>query len=172
MNARCKRTARMIYLYNPHMISNSVSETIQVAKDLVASVLPKIEQGPVIIMLQGDYGTGKTQFVKGLAEALGIKQNVVSPSFVYMRNYPFQIGQSRGQLVHIDAWRVSQASDFKLLGVEQYLQPSYIIAIEWPQEYAQSLLDTLKATDVSYQLVTVSLNELEGDRREITVGGL
>ncbi len=158
------------------MITNSTEQTITVAADLAKSLLPKLAHGPVIISLQGDYGAGKTQFVKGLAQALGIEQEIVSPSYVYMRNYPFEIeqgtvpgGRQGGELVHIDAWRIKSESDFQLVGIQAFLKPGYLIAIEWPQMYADSLLTMLNDCGFPYSLVEVKIAEGEGDKREITI---
>jgi len=149
--------------------TNSVAETIEVAQNLIKQFLNNLEVGPVIISLLGDYGIGKTQFVKGLAQALNIPAEVVSPSYVYMRNYPFEINEIRGELVHIDAWRIKREEDFKMIGVENYLKPGFILALEWPQQFAGVLQETLKQGGVEYQLIEVSFRELGGDQREIMI---
>jgi tRNA threonylcarbamoyl adenosine modification protein YjeE len=149
--------------------TNSATETIEVARNLTEQILGNLKTGPVVISLLGDYGVGKTQFVKGLAQALSVQPEIVSPSYVYMRNYPFETKDIQGELVHIDAWRIKREEDFKMIGIENYLKPGCILAIEWPQQFAEALLEVLKQSGVEYQLIEVSLAELGGDKREISM---
>jgi tRNA threonylcarbamoyladenosine biosynthesis protein TsaE len=79
-------------------------------------------KGDEVICLLGDLGSGKTTFVKGLAEGLGIREGyqVRSPTFTIVNEYPTQ----RGRLIHIDLYRVE---DFD---VEQFVGEG-IVVVEW-----------------------------------------
>jgi len=79
-------------------------------------------KGDEVICLLGDLGSGKTTFVKGLAEGLGIREGyqVRSPTFTIVNEYPTQ----RGRLIHIDLYRVE---DFD---VEQFMGEG-IVVVEW-----------------------------------------
>ena len=92
-------------------------ETINFGKEFAKRL-----KGNEVICLLGDLGSGKTTFVKGLAEGLGIKEGyqVRSPTFTIVNEYPTQ----RGRLIHIDLYRVK---DFD---VEQFVGEG-IVVVEW-----------------------------------------
>ncbi|MCC6063150.1 MAG: tRNA (adenosine(37)-N6)-threonylcarbamoyltransferase complex ATPase subunit type 1 TsaE [Thermocrinis sp.] len=92
-------------------------ETINFGKEFAKRL-----KGDEVICLLGDLGSGKTTFVKGLAEGLGIKEGyqVRSPTFTIVNEYPTQ----RGRLIHIDLYRVE---DFD---VEQFVGEG-IVVVEW-----------------------------------------
>lgn len=78
-----------------------------------------------VLALSGDLGAGKTTFVQGLAEGLGVQDPVQSPTFVLLNIY-------QNRLFHFDLYRLKQPSDFTSLGFEEYFQSGGICAIEWP----------------------------------------
>lgn len=95
----------------------------------------------IILCLEGDLGAGKTQFSKGVAEGLGIKDLVVSPSFTLSRNYPFEAEGKQLEFVHIDTWRMFDPSELEQLGLSQMIDRCDVIAIEWAEK-AFDLLST------------------------------
>ncbi len=92
-------------------------ETINFGKEFAKRL-----KGDEVICLLGDLGSGKTTFVKGLAEGLGIKDGyqVRSPTFTIVNEYPTQ----RGRLIHIDLYRVENFE------VEQFVGEG-IVVVEW-----------------------------------------
>ena len=91
---------------------------------------------PVTIELVGDVGVGKTTFVKGLAEGLGIKEPVTSPSFTISKSYVLSGG---GKLIHYDFYRLSEpglmADDLK----ENMNDKNNVVVVEW----GESVVDLL-----------------------------
>lgn len=79
--------------------------------------------------LSGDLGAGKTVFVKGLAVAWGIEETVTSPSFNI-----FSIYGGRRNLLHLDAYRLNSPDEMEPLMVEEFLQPPFCMAVEWPEK--------------------------------------
>jgi tRNA threonylcarbamoyladenosine biosynthesis protein TsaE len=77
------------------------------------------------LALIGELGGGKTCFVQGLAEGLEVAGRVSSPTFVLLHYHPGPL-----PLVHLDAYRVGTAEEFRELGVEEYARTS-VIALEW-----------------------------------------
>jgi tRNA threonylcarbamoyladenosine biosynthesis protein TsaE len=77
------------------------------------------------LALIGELGGGKTCFVQGLAEGLGVQGRVSSPTFVLLHYHPGPL-----PLVHLDAYRVASAEELRDLGVEEYARTS-VIALEW-----------------------------------------
>ena len=103
--------------------SQSVDDTYYLARKFAQS----ISKGNVIALI-GNLGTGKTTFTKGLAKALGILENVGSPTFKLVSEY---VGTD-SVLYHIDAYRLEGSKDFLNIGGEEYLTiEDGITVIEW-----------------------------------------
>lgn len=109
-------------------VSNSEKDTRKLAEDVAKKLT-----GGEVIGLVGELGAGKTAFAKGLAKALKIKKNVVSPTFVLMKVYPIDLkGSKIKQLVHIDAYRLTTAEDLIAIGAGEYFsRPDTVMLIEW-----------------------------------------
>ncbi|MEX2552987.1 MAG: tRNA (adenosine(37)-N6)-threonylcarbamoyltransferase complex ATPase subunit type 1 TsaE [Actinomycetota bacterium] len=102
--------------------TRSAAETKQLAESLAPILVP----GDMIV-LAGDLGAGKTTFVQGLARGLGIVEKVTSPTFILMKEY---LG-GRFPLMHMDIYRLGRVQDVIDLGYDEFLDPSYVVAIEW-----------------------------------------
>jgi tRNA threonylcarbamoyladenosine biosynthesis protein TsaE len=111
-------------------------ETKQIGKDLASKL-----NGGEVITLEGDLGAGKTTFVKGLAEGLGVKKEITSPTFTLMNVYKLSADNSKlTALVHIDTYRLKNEQELLNIGVEDYLgTPETITVIEWPEKVAELL---------------------------------
>lgn len=130
-------------------ISNSLSETENLAKKFLTDFLPAGRQAPSarLVGLVGDLGSGKTAFVKGVAKALGVKENITSPTFVIEKIYPF----GDRQLVHIDAYRLSSREDLETIGFEELVQDrKNLIFIEWPERVFSIFPAEMKIINFSY----------------------
>lgn len=93
---------------------------------MAAALAPVLVPGDVIV-LAGDLGAGKTTFVQGLAAGLGIVEKVTSPTFILMKEY---LG-GRFPLMHMDIYRLTRVQDVIDLGYDEFLDPSYVVAVEW-----------------------------------------
>lgn len=78
------------------------------------------------ISLEGDLGTGKTAFTKGIASGLGIKEYITSPTFTIVNSY-----QGDTVLHHFDVYRVNDPDELLAIGWEEYFSPDAITIIEW-----------------------------------------
>ena len=94
--------------------------------ELGASVASKIKS-PKVIELVGDVGAGKTTFVRGLAEGLGVKEPVTSPSFTISKSYAFP----GGTLVHYDFYRLPDPGLMLDDLAESISDPKSIVVVEW-----------------------------------------
>ncbi len=83
---------------------------------------------PLVIALQGDLGTGKTVFVRGIGRGLGVEEQVSSPTFVLLKIY-----NGRLPLYHFDFYRLSEDEETIELGFEDYLPGEGIACIEWAE---------------------------------------
>lgn len=129
-------------------ISNSEKETQKIARKIFSRYQNLLSTRPLIFALQGELGSGKTQFAKGLGQALGIKSNISSPTFIFVREYPYCLQTSSGIFYHIDTWRMQTGDELLELGFEKMLKPGNIIAIEWLQK-VKGILERLERSDSS-----------------------
>ncbi len=109
--------------------SNSPKETKKVAEKLAKTLVP----GSVVALF-GDLGAGKTVFVQGLAKGLGIRRKVISPTFVFMRSYPFLHHKKPLIFYHIDLYRGQDSGDFRNLGLEEIFSEEGIVVLEWAEK--------------------------------------
>jgi tRNA threonylcarbamoyladenosine biosynthesis protein TsaE len=112
------------------IISSSARETREIGKNLARGLGPGS-----VVALYGDLGAGKTAFVQGLAEGLGIKARVTSPTFSIVNEYA-----GRLPLFHFDLYRLSSADDLYEIGWDEYLDRGGICAVEW-SENAEGVFD-------------------------------
>lgn len=112
--------------------THSSVQTQDLGKHLVQKYSHFWGHQPIIFALQGELGAGKTQFVKGIAQGLGISALITSPSYALVNEYSFHHQNKVIPLIHIDAWRLPSADDLQSLGWERFLQQKAIIALEWP----------------------------------------
>jgi tRNA threonylcarbamoyladenosine biosynthesis protein TsaE len=95
---------------------------------MIAITLTKILRKGDVLLLSGDLGAGKTHFVKGVAEGLGIKERIVSPTFTIMNVYE----SGAIPLYHLDMYRVENEDELFETGLLDYLdKDDAIIAVEW-----------------------------------------
>jgi tRNA threonylcarbamoyladenosine biosynthesis protein TsaE len=99
----------------------SADETIELGQRLAT----RLRRGDVVAFF-GDLGTGKTTMVKGIAQGLGVKETVRSPSFVVVTEYP---GSVRVQ--HIDLYRLQGSNELAAIGFNDLFGPEVITLIEW-----------------------------------------
>ena len=96
---------------------------------LAAEVL-RDPPGRRVYALRGELGSGKTCFVRGLAEALGVTQTVTSPTYTLVNEY--ELGGVR--LAHMDLYRIGRSGEALEFGLDDYLDdPAAIVAIEWAE---------------------------------------
>ena len=100
--------------------SRDERETIQIAQNLESE---KFEN--MIICLDGDLGSGKTMFAKGFAQALGINENITSPTFNIIKEYY----SGEMPLFHMDVYRLD--GNIEGVGIEDYFKKDGVVIIEW-----------------------------------------
>ena len=122
--------------------TSSTSETIRTGKRLGRL----LEPGDVVALV-GDLGTGKTQFIKGLAEGAGVGKAtyVSSPSFTLINEYPGRI-----PFYHIDLFRLESEKEADGLGLEEYVHGNGITAIEWADKISSLLSEELLLVKIHY----------------------
>lgn len=89
-----------------------------------------------VLILTGALGAGKTTFTRGLADGLGVRGPVQSPTFVIARTHPSLVGGA--PLVHVDAYRLGSAAELDDLDVDV---PGSVVVVEWGRGMAEELAD-------------------------------
>lgn len=140
-------------------ISRSVKDTITYAKKLTNNTITT-SNTPLIIALQGDLGTGKTHFTKGVALALGMKDTITSPTYTIIKEYE----HSEGTLYHIDTWRLEDPDELNKLGLHEMLRPGNVIVIEWIEKVNKQL----KALAQKHPILWVKLTPTARESRSIS----
>lgn len=127
-----------------------LSELSELANEFAGHLLPS-DSTATIIGLSGDLGSGKTAFTKAFAAALGIKEEILSPTFVLAKFYPL-LGKPWKELVHIDAYRIEDENELSTLRFNEMVgDPKKLIILEWPEQLGKhypSFASTLKFTFV------------------------
>jgi tRNA threonylcarbamoyladenosine biosynthesis protein TsaE len=130
--------------------SGSEGETRAIAATLAASLQPG-----AVVLLSGDLGAGKTAFVRGLAEGLGLDPGeVTSPTFTLVHEYR----GGRLPLIHVDLYRLDRA-DLDEIGLDQDLVAEGVTAVEWSERLTRPMASA----------VTVRIVDQGDDRRSIEI---
>jgi len=150
-----------------NFLSKSEEDTKNTAKVIFQRLQNLLNSHSLIFALQGELGAGKTQFAKGLGEALGIKENITSPTFIFLKEYKFRTFEHSNirTFFHIDTWRMQSEKDLLALGFNEMLKPGNVIVIEWLQKVRSVLEKTAKKKNVC--LVWVTIETLSETKRRI-----
>ncbi len=124
-------------------ISKSLGETEQIAQDFLKTCVTQ-EGKALVIGLSGDLGAGKTAFTQAIAQTLGVKEIVTSPTFIIEKIYKLHSSEFE-HLIHIDAYRLESGEELLHLGWKEIISNSKnLIFIEWPEKVADILPDVTK----------------------------
>lgn len=113
-----------------------------------------------VLAYRGDLGAGKTAFTRGVAQGLGCKESVTSPTYTIVHEYL----SGRLPLFHFDMYRLSSADELFDIGWEDYLSRGGICAVEWSEHVSEALECP----------ITVTIEKVDGQpehRRIIITGG-
>ncbi len=144
-------------------VSNSEKETKKIAQDLLKQILSKKDSKPKALIIKGTLGAGKTVFVKGIGEHLGIT-NIISPTYVI--EYEYKVNKfGLKSLIHFDLYTISDPEEFKYLGIEKYLRSSNLLCFEWG-ERAGEVLPLLQ--DKS-RIVMITAEHVDEKSRKFTI---
>lgn len=134
-----------------------VSENERETEALGARLAKAIPGGAVVAMY-GELGAGKTAFVRGMAEGLGLNCRVSSPTFTIVNEY---LGER--ELIHFDLYRISGEDELFEIGWEDYLSRGAICAVEWSENVPGAFYG---------DEITVRIRKTGETRREIEIGGI
>src|ERR1700686_4650773 len=147
-------------------ITNSSEETTAKGREIAAKLRP-----PVLVLLKGDLGAGKTTLAKGVISGLGVarEEDVTSPTFNLVHEFGNH-NQARAKesphffkVYHVDLYRIENFHDLESLGLEDALSEKAIVIIEWPERF------TFR-TD--WPTVEIRLDHAGGDSRRVSISDL
>ena len=101
-------------------VSKNVDDTLTLAENIESEKFPNM-----VICLEGELGSGKTVFVKGFAKALGLEDNITSPTFTIIKEYP----NGELPLYHMDVYRLDEVEED--IGIKDYYKKGGVTIIEW-----------------------------------------
>ena len=110
--------------------SNSPGET-----EALGAALAKLLWPGAVVAFTGDLGAGKTAFVRGMAQGLGVAGLVTSPTFTIVNEYE----GGRLPLFHFDLYRLASSDELFEIGWEDYLRRGGVCAVEWSENAAGAL---------------------------------
>ena len=157
-------------------LTKNPSETKKLGEKLAKRILKeKLKKRAVIIGLAGELGGGKTTFLQGFAKGLGIKEKILSPTFVILKKFKipnpldakrtprrvaFQIPKFK-HFYHIDCYRIDKPKHILDLGFKEIISfPQNIVAIEWADRIQKIML---KGT------IWIKLKFINKQKRQITI---
>ena len=115
------------------IISESPKETQKIASFFMQAILKKydLKQRSLVVSLEGSLGGGKTEFLKGIAKFLKLKEKVFSPTFLIMKSFPCKTSFFK-TLWHLDCYRIEKPKEIKELDFLEIIKnPENLIFVEW-----------------------------------------
>lgn len=155
-----------IFIRRKHLTRNSI-QTKKIGESLAERFLkhktPK--QKALILGLEGDLGGGKTTFLQGFAKGLGIKEKILSPTFVIMKKFNLKLSTGDFQMFyHFDCYRLRIAKEILDLNFEKIINnPNNIVAIEWSDRISKIM---------PLETIFLRFKFVNQNNREITIDNL
>ena len=123
------------------LVSNSPDKTQKIGNILAGEILKSpVRDKAIVLGLTGDLGGGKTTFLQGFASGLGVKEKVLSPTFVIFRRNRIEKNPVFKNFFHFDCYRLGKPKEVLTLGFKDIiLDPQNIVAIEWAERLGKIL---------------------------------
>lgn len=140
------------------IISHNEEDTIAFGRSLAAMARPGW-----VIGLGGDLGTGKTQFVKGIARGLGFEGRISSPTFGLIHHYE----TPAGIVFHVDLYRLESQREIVAAGLEEFLvAPPGITVVEWVERFYPEPMKEIQSNIIDFSYF--HFHQLSENERKIT----
>jgi len=130
----------------------------KIANNLILKIIKNKKTTATVVALSGELGSGKTNLTQEIASLLGIKENIISPTFVIMKKYKILNNEFKN-LIHIDAYRMEKSIELLHLNWEELISDKdNLIFIEWPEKVSDIIPKTA---------IEVFLSHVDEETREI-----
>jgi len=138
------------------VITRSAEETTSWGRQFAARL-----KAPIVVLLSGELGSGKTTLTKGIVAGLGVasEEEVTSPTFTLVHVYG-PTDRAVSKVHHVDLYRIENFHDFETLGMEDVFEQPGVLIVEWAERFP------LRSP---WPQIRVRLEHLDGDRRRLTV---
>jgi len=115
------------------LLSGKILKELMAQRRRVASEA-SFTRGALVLALQGELGAGKTTFIQGLAQALGIKEKILSPTFVIMKHFNILRSGDFKDFYHMDCYRLEGGKDLEAFNFKEILKnKNNLVVIEWAE---------------------------------------
>lgn len=120
----------------------------QIAKEIIDEVSLIRKDKASLVILSGELGAGKTALSKEIAKYLGVKDKIISPTFVIMKIYKTK-DKNFKKLIHIDAYRLSKSNELLVLGWAEIMKDKgNLILVEWPENVPECTASPLCSIEI------------------------
>lgn len=133
--ARFARAQQILIIFEKIFKMQFNINKIEDWQNVVNEILPELQHP--ILLLKGNLGAGKTTFTQFLLKNLGSIDEVSSPTYAIVNEYH----TPKGNVFHFDLYRMKNLAEVYDIGIEEYLDNSYLCIIEWPEIYEEELED-------------------------------
>lgn len=138
--------------------TNSEEETLELGRKFAE----RLKAGDVVA-IEGDLGSGKTEFIKGIGEYFNVEDTVNSPTFTIMNHYTGTLDDEEIDIFHIDLYRIENEKELAEIGFDECIHsPEYIKLIEWPNKAGDRI------NNLNYKII-INTDEDDEVRREIEI---
>lgn len=122
----------------------TLADLPEVAADLIGQI------STPILLFTGEMGSGKTTLIKAMCSALGVSDEVNSPTFALVNEYQTEVGEA---IYHFDFYRLNEPEEALDMGVEEYFDSGAICLVEWPEKISKFL-------PANFGLIKLKMNEM------------
>lgn len=144
-------------------LSSSSEETERMGQTISNQLnLTKITK-PLVFIIEGELGVGKTIFIKGIGKHLGVN-NIISPSFVIYYEYNLT-NASFKKLIHFDLYNIQDQEELKYLGIDRYLKKGNLLCFEWGEKIGHFFNSLKKIATIIY----IKMEYITEQKRKITI---
>lgn len=159
------------------LISKSEKETEKIAEFLLSRVetlhATSLQDKPLVFLLSGDLGCGKTVFSRKIGHLLGVKEKITSPTYMIYNEYqtltphPFPLtgqGEKMMKFLHMDLYKITSEKDLEEIKFLDLFEVNTVSCVEWPEQMGEKFLNKLREKT---RVVSVNFDYVDEETREI-----
>ena len=147
--------------------SLSAEATYELGHSVIGDMVVDASTDRLVIILKGDLGAGKTQFVKGVASYFGI-EDVTSPTFVVYYEYDIPEQYDFKKFYHFDLYNIQSEDEFSHLGISEILKQKAVICIEWGEKLGEQFEQFKRDASV----LLIQIEHVDENTRKISIQNL